>query len=275
MKNQQSSVAEERAGLGRLFRVVHEKTGLDLKPYKEKYLRRRIDVRLRATGLENLTAYISLLRENEEELEALLVCLTIHVSSFFRNPSTFQAISREVLPRIFDGDPAQPVLAWSVGCARGEEPYSLAILISEYLGRDRRRRKVRIEAVDVDERVLEEAKEGVYARSRLKELDRGVAGKYFSDGDPCRLVPEIRKMVSFHRRDILMDPPQKTFDLILCRNLLIYIEREPQELIVERFHSVLRPGGFLALGRTEVLVGNMRDRFEVVDARERIYRKAS
>ena len=107
------------------------------------------------------------------------------------------------------------------------------------------------------------------------EMDKSLAARYFTEGDPCRLVPQIRNMVSFHRRDILMAPPKEVFDLILCRNLLIYIEREPQELIVQRFHQVLRHGGFLSLGRTEVLVGQMRDQFEVIDARERIYRKAS
>jgi chemotaxis protein methyltransferase CheR len=266
-------VSEIAGSLDPLHKAVYRKTGMDLHPYKEKFLRRRVAVRLRATGCKDVARYVECLESDEEELDKLLVCLTIHVSTFFRNPSTFRAFEDKVLPDLF-APPSRPVRLWSVGCARGEEPYSLAILISEYLGEGLRRRNVSIEAIDIDEKILEEAKGGVFRKSQLKELDSSLEKRYFAGDDSCRIAPGIRKMVKFHRRDILMAPPAGEYDFILCRNLLIYIERKPQERIVEHFSRVLRPGGFLALGRTEVLVGPAREAFEVVDARERIYRKA-
>lgn len=247
---------------------------MDLRPYKEKYLRRRVAVRLRATGCAGLEEYAALLKRDEGELGRLVVCLTIHVSTFFRNPSTFRAVETKVFPVLFASPSRRPLRFRSVGCARGEEPYSLAILLREHLGRRSGAGEVTIEAIDIDEKVLSEARGGVYRRSRLKGMDPTLEKKYFTGNGSCRLVPEIRSMVTFRRGDVLTDPPEGTFDFLLCRNLLIYIEREAQEKIVKNFSRVLRPGGFLALGRTEVLVGSARESFEVVDARERIYRKA-
>ena len=271
---QRQDVMEDIGSLDTLCRVVFRKAGMDLRPYKEKYLRRRVAVRLRATGCAGLEEYVALLKREERELERLVLCLTIHVSTFFRNPSTFQAIETEVFPVLFAATSKGPLRFRSVGCARGEEPYSLAILVREHLGGMSRRPEVRIEAIDISEKVLSEARGGIYLRSRLKGLDPSLEKKYFVGDDSCRLVPEIRDMVTFRHGDILTDPPEGTLDFVLCRNLLIYIEREAQEEIVENFSRILRPGGFLALGRTEVLVGSARECFEVVDARERIYRKA-
>jgi len=266
-------VSEDVESLNPLCRLVYRKTGLDLQPYKEKYLRRRVAVRLRATGQPDLAGYLAYLQVEDGELENLILCLTIHVSTFFRNPTTFQAIREQVLPALFGRPSPQPLSFWSVGCARGEEPYSLAILASEYMGEAPDRRELRIEAIDVDASVLEEAKEGRFVESQLKDLDPALARKYFTRNGSFRLVPRIRGMVRFHRRDILMEPTGDGYDFILCRNLLIYIEREPQEVILEGFYHALRPGGYLVLGRTEALVGSARRFFEIVDARERIYRR--
>lgn len=268
-------VSEEVDSLKPLCRIVYRKTGLDLQPYKEKFLRRRIAVRIRATKQKDLAGYLRYLRDDEEEFEELILCITIHVSSFFRNPSTFRAIEKKVLPKLFAGPAERPVRIWSVGCARGEEPYSLAILLSEYLGDLLQEREVSIEAIDVDERVLAYAKRGEFGKRQLKDLDPALAGKYFIKNGTYRLVPGIRKMVSFHRRDILMEPPEGEYDFVLCRNLLIYIEREPQERVVESFCRVLRPGGILVLGRAEVIVGPARGLFEIMDAKERIYRRVN
>lgn len=266
-------VAEEFGDLTQLCRHVYLKTGLDLAPYKEKYLRRRVAVRLRATRQPDLEAYVGYLRSVDDELERLVHCLTIHVSDFFRNPTAFQAIRRTVFPDLFRGGGRKTLRFWSVGCARGEEPYSLAILVHEHLGRELAGFDVRIDAIDVNPRVLEEAKRGEFRAERLKEIGTDLAKKYFTGNGTKRLLPQIRRMVKFHRRDILMEPAGERYDFVLCRNLLIYIEREPQERVLERFHRVLRPGGYLMLGRTEALAGRGRDFFEIVDAKERIYRR--
>lgn len=257
-----------------LCRIVCRRSGLDLRPYKEKFLRRRVDVRIRATGEKDLASYVRYLKREEGELEALVLCVTIHVSTFFRNPSTFRAIGEKVLPALFADGRSGTVRFWSVGCARGEEPYSLAILIVEHLGGRPPERKVRIEAVDVEEQVLDDARKAVFSGNQLKEIDAALAAKYFVKNGSYRLEPEVREMVVFRQLDILRDASTAEYDFILCRNLLIYIEREVQETVLGRLHRALRPGGFLALGRAEGMVGPVRELFEVVDLKERIYRKA-
>jgi chemotaxis protein methyltransferase CheR len=267
-------VTKEVESMSSLCRIVYRRSGLDLRPYKEKFLRRRVDVRMRATGEKDLASYVRHLKREEGELEELVLCITIHVSTFFRNPSTFSAIGGKVLPVVFNDRNAGTVRFWSVGCARGEEPYSLAILIVEHLGGVPSKRKVRIEAVDVDEQVLDDARKAAFTGNQLKEIDASLTAKYFVKNGSYRLAPEVKEMVTFRRRDILRDASTVEYDFILCRNLLIYIEREVQEDVLGRLHRALRPGGFLALGRAEVMVGPIRERFEVVDLKERIYRKA-
>lgn len=261
------------AAFDRLCRIVHERTGMDLKPYKDKFLERRLAIRLRATSHKRLADYLDYLAAESGEIDHLMHCLTIHVSTFFRNPTTFRAIRELVFPQLFVPKAPRHRKFWSVGCSRGEEPYSLAILVHEYLGEERRHWDVQIHGIDVDDRVLEDAKAGEFGPNQLGALDPDLVGKYFVHNGRWRLLPEVRRMVHFHRRDILMDPPGGDYDFILCRNLLIYLEREAQEAVLERFACALRPGGFLVLGRTEILVGSGRAVFEVVDARERIYRR--
>ncbi len=260
-------------GYAHLRRLVHDRTGFDMEHYKDRFIERRVAIRVRATHQEQLGDYLKLLSREREEMDCLLRCLTIHVSSFFRNASTFEAIRSEVFPGIFAPGASRHPRFWSVGCSRGEEPYSLAILAHEYLGEARRAWDVRIEAVDIDDRVLTEAKAGEYTWHQVADLDPVRRERFFVHGDRWRLVPEIRQMVRFHRRDILMEPPEGQYDFILCRNLLIYLDRPGQEAVLARFARGLRPGGYLVLGRTEVFVGADREGFEVVDPRERIYRR--
>ena len=257
-----------------LLRVVHERTGLALDAYKERFVERRVAIRVRATRREGLDDYLTFLARDDGEVDLLLRCLTIHVSSFFRNASTYEAIRHTVFPSLFAEGAPRHLRFWSVGCARGEEPYSLAILVNEHLGAARRGWDVQIQAIDVDTRVLEEAKCGAYGWHQVADLDAAVRERYFThDGRLWRVSPQLRRMVRFHRRDILMEPPREEYDFILCRNLLIYLDRVGQEAVLERFARSLRPGGYLVLGRTEIFVGSGREAFEVIDPRERIYRR--
>jgi chemotaxis protein methyltransferase CheR len=260
-------------GYAHLRRLVHDRTGFDLRSYKDRFIERRVAIRVRATHHERLGDYLAFLRRDQGEMDQLLRCLTIHVSSFFRNPSTFEAIRTEVFPQLFVARTCRQLHFWSVGCSRGEEPYSLALLVHEYLGEARRGWDVKIEAVDVDDRVLADAKAGEYAWSQIADLDPARRERFSRRGERWVLAPDVRRMVHFHRRDILMDPPGAEYDFVLCRNLLIYLDRPGQEAVLERFTRCLRPGGYLVLGRTEVFVGAGRDAFEVVDPRERIYRR--
>jgi chemotaxis protein methyltransferase CheR len=261
------------AGMRRLQRLVRERTGLDIAPYKGRFLARRIAIRQRVTRHERLVDYLDFLGRESAEMDRLLRCLTIHVSGFFRNPSTYEAIREHVLPRLFAPGTSRRLRFWSVGCSRGEEPYSLAILVHEHLGETLRSWDVQIHAIDVDDRVLEDAKRAEYGPGQIGEVGADRRARYFTGQGRWRLAPEVQRLVRFHRRDVLMDPPGAEYDCILCRNLLIYLDRPAQEAVFERFARALRPGGFLVLGRTEVFVGAGRAAFEVVDARERIYRR--
>jgi chemotaxis protein methyltransferase CheR len=236
---------------------------------KRRFLERRI-ASASATRHERFGT-ITFGRESAE-MDRLLRRLTIHVSAFFRNPST-DAIRDGILPRLFAPGGSRRVRFWSVGCSRGEEPYSLAILVQEHLGAETRDWDVQIHAIDVDDRVLEEAKAAEYGPAQVAGVGTDLLARYFTGQGRWRLSPELRRLVRFHRRDVLMDPPGGEYDCILCRNLLIYLDRPAQEAVFERFARALRPGGFLVLGRTEVFVGAERAAFEVVDARERIYRR--
>ncbi|HWR97482.1 MAG TPA: protein-glutamate O-methyltransferase CheR [Candidatus Methanoperedens sp.] len=261
------------AGMRRLRRLVRERTGLDLAPYKPRFLERRVAIRQRVTRHERLDDYLDFLGREAAEMDRLTRCLTIHVSSFFRNPSTFAAIRDEILPRLFAPGTSRRRRFWSVGCCRGEEPYSLAILVREHLGSALGTWDVQIHATDVDDRVLAEAKAAEFGAAQIGEVGADRIARHFTGQGRWRLAPELRRMVQFHRRDVLMDPPDGEYDCILCRNLLIYLDRPGQEAVFERFARALRPEGFLVLGRTEVFVGAGRTAFEVVDARERIYRR--
>ena len=260
-------------GYAHLRRLVHDRTGFDMESYKDRFIERRVAIRVRATHHERLVDYLKYLAREPGEMDRLLRCLTIHVSSFFRNASTYEAIRSAVFPQLFAPGATRHPRFWSVGCSHGEEPYSLAMLVREHLGEACRGWDVRIEAVDIDDRVLAEAKAGEYSWHQVAEIEPARRERFFIHEDRWRLVPEIRRMVRFHRRDILMEPPDGEFDFIICRNLLIYLDRLGQEAVLERFARCLRPGGYLVLGRTEVFVGAGREVFEVVDPRDRIYRR--
>ena len=269
----EADVRRGEAAMRRLQRLVRERTGLDLAPYKGRFLERRIAIRQRVTRNERLDDYLDFLGRESAEMDRLVRCLTIHVSGFFRNPSTYEAIRDAVLPRLLEPGVSRRLRFWSVGCSRGEEPYSLAILVHERLGEGLRGWDVQIHAIDVDDRVLEDAKRAEYGPGQVGDVGAARLARYFTGPGRWRLAPEVRRLVRFHRRDVLMDPPRGEYDCILCRNLLIYLDRPAQEAVFARFARALRPGGFLVLGRTEVIVGAGRAAFEVVDARERIYRR--
>jgi chemotaxis protein methyltransferase CheR len=257
-----------------LRRLVHDRTGFDLHSYKDRFIERRVAIRVRATHHDQLGDYLDYLTREQGEMDRLVRCLTIHVSSFFRNPSTYAAIRREVFPRLFAPTASRHPRLWSVGCSHGEEPYSLAILASEYLGAERRAWDLRIQAVDIDDKVLAAAKAAEYGWPQVAGLEPALRERYFTPhGERWRVAPEIRRLVRFSRCDILMELPTVEYDFILCRNLLIYLDRPGQEAVLERFARCLRPGGHLVLGRTEIFVGAGREAFEVVDPRERIYRR--
>lgn len=255
--------------------ILFEREGFDLDSYKDKCIQRRISVRIRASGCKNAEEYIDLLKRKKDEVKKLLNVLTINVTEFFRNNSTFDKIKDIVLPEILAMEETSgSIHIWSAGCASGEEPYTLAIILKEFFPEELKKLSVEITATDIDEGILKKAAEGHYQRDKLIGMPPDLRQKYFKeDGDKYNLSIDIKKMVSFVKEDIFQEGLHRGVDLIICRNLLIYFSRDKQEWVLNEFWKGLKPGGFLVLGRAEILVGEGRKLFTTVCPRERIYRK--
>lgn len=262
----------DEAAYGALFERLERERGFRGGLYRQKCLRRRVAVRMRARGAPDVGQYAALLDTDPSEYDHLLRALTINVSKFFRNPETWDVIRRHVLPDLFGRLPA---VLWSAGSAAGEEAYSLAMLITEWLGQARLAlwRQVRIVGTDIDDPSLDAARHAVYEDFALSETSAEFRARWFVPDKGWRLKSTLRSRVEFKRHDILAGPPDFDADLILCRNLLIYLDRPAQEDVIDTLVQVLKPDGYLVLGRAESLSAGARPLFRVVDARERIYQK--
>ncbi len=254
--------------------ILFERIGFDLGMYKDGCIRRRVARRARICGAHDVAEYLQRLRDDKDEVPALMAALTIHVSQFFRNITTFEYLRDRVLPELIQrlrSDRRKELKVWCAGCAGGEEPYTLALLLREMapLGLP-----VSLLATDISPDILLRAGEGLYEPQRLTELPDPLLEQYFTaEGKNYRLHKTIRRMVHFKRHNIMTDTEYPEADLILCRNVLIYFSREEQERIIGHFARVLPAGGFLVLGRSENMMGEPRSLFETENARERIYRR--
>jgi chemotaxis methyl-accepting protein methylase len=261
-----------------LTRKISRDRGFACANYKEKCLRRRIAVRMRAKGVHTYAEYARLLDHDSAEYDRLLDALTINVTKLFRNWAVYEAIAEHVVPALWQLD-ARTVRVWSAGCSSGEEPYSLAILVHHYAAQHgllARIGNVDVLGTDIDRGSLEAAARGQFAEAAFDETPHELRSRYFSASPPYTIVPAIRGIVRFERRDLLDETPAPAggHHLIACRNVMIYFDRETQERLLARFHDALAPDGFLVLGKVETLLGPVRSRFAAVDARERIFRRA-
>ena len=266
---------------GLLKRRIFLDRGLDCEQYKENYLKRRIAVRLRATGSENYLDYLRVLRLDPEEYTRLMNELTINVTQFFRDPDVYNRLWRNVLPDLVSAKKnmgSRTLRVWSAGCASGEEPYSIAVLLEEVLGEDARRWNVRILGSDFDDRSLASAKEGVYYNL---EMLKGIEpSKYFEvdqvpDGSRWRVKEGIKRKTRFEKVNLLAETEARHFDMVFCRNVLIYFGRQVQANIVEALSRSILRDGYLVLGKSETLGQEASQSFKAVFPRERIYQLLS
>lgn len=251
--------------------------GIDITRYKDRCLLRRIAVRLRASGAADLQTYLKVVRRNPIERGQLVRALTIHVSQFFRNPSTFQTLQHEVLPAILaekDRAGGRSLRVWSAGCACGEEAYSLAMLLCETAPEALRRYSTTIYGTDIEPECLRAAREGRYPTASLKSVPAGWRQRYFEPaGVQYAVGPVLRGLVHFKRHNILNPVPFGRIDLVVFRNVLIYMSDALQEQVLLSVHGALNSGGYLILGKVEGLSGAAKDLFAPVNVPERIYRK--
>jgi chemotaxis methyl-accepting protein methylase len=259
-----------------LTRKISLERGFGCASYKEKCLRRRIAVRMRARGVHTYTDYARILDDDTGEYDRLLDALTINVTKLFRNWEAYSALATQVVPALWHRQ-IPTIRVWSAGCSSGEEPYSLAILFHRYAATEgllAKLDRVTILGTDIDSKCLAAAERGEFDEGDFADTPDDLRSRYFTPAAPFGVASAIRRMVRFERRDLLADgAPPGPHDLIVCRNVLIYFDRETQERLFESFYQALAPDGFLMLGKVETLLGRVRARFAPVDARERIFRR--
>ncbi len=255
-------------------------TGLDLQAYKSRCLRRRILVRMRACGVHTYADYLRALDARDEERQRLLDALTINVTRFFRNPETWAFLADQVLPALLQ-ERAGQLRIWSAGCASGEEAYTVAMLVAlvlERLGRRGWLSRLRVDATDIDRESLLRAEAAAYPANAFSETDPAVRQRFAHptpDGQ-WLVAAEVRAQVRVGRLDLLQDQPlSREYDLICCRNVVIYFDRPSQERLLQRFADALVPRGILVLGKVETILGEVRRRYELIEPRERVYRRAA
>ncbi len=264
---------DNRVVLQKVFAQLRSRTDRDFSRYKRSTVLRRIARRMQLSSLEDLQGYLDRLREQPEEARALADDLLITVTHFFRDPEVFERLEKVVVPRLFENKtPQDTVRVWSVGCATGEETYSLAILLAEHAARLGAPPSIQIFGSDLHSRSLEKAREGFYPGDIEADISAERLKRFFSkENGGFRIRKEIRDMVVFAPHNLLGDPPFSRLDLISCRNLLIYLERDVQRDVIELFHYALNPEGTLLLGSAETV--DAADLFRVEDKRLCLFRK--
>lgn len=231
-------------------RQVLRLIGVDLNCYKAPQMQRRLNVYLNRSGYTNWPKFFRAVEQNPAALTQFKNYLTINVSSFFRDPDKYEYLQTRILPELLRSRAALRV--WSAGCSHGQEAYSMAILLAEATGQDYRHQII---ATDIDSSALVRAKAGgPYSEDDLANVPPALRPHYFTHGaDGYRVTETLRRSITFRQHNLLADPFTGAFDLIVCRNVVIYFEPAVKEALYRRFHDALRPGGVLFVGGTEIV----------------------
>jgi len=277
LKTAERHATKEDADLAVLKGLIKEKLGFNCEYYKNSHFKRRIDVRLRASGSKNYGDYVKLLKESNDERTILMDTLTVNVTNFFRNSEVYDIIEKEVLPAVIRSRGASHIRSikiWSAGCSIGVEAYSIAMLLHHILGDNIRRYNIQITGTDIDKASLQQAQQGVYSEAEMKDVRPAFLKKYFVlQGNQYHVTDELKKMTHFKSHDMISGLKMSGFDIIFCRNVTIYFEKELQETLYMDFYNGLNENGFFVMGKTETLLGPSKDRFKPFNAKERIYCK--
>lgn len=274
-----NATADDDAFVALTSKISRER-GFGAGQYKNSCMRRRIAVRMRARGAADFDAYSRLLDSDPAEYEWLIAALTVNVTKLFRNAEVWDVVARAVLPELRTR--AEPRLhCWVAGCASGEEAYTLAALWLQLAPAaaardDAAARRLHVIASDIDRASLAAAEAGSYGADAFEEVPLGTRDRWFAPAEAgrWRAGNELRSIIRFERRDLLLDPvPPEPLHLVTCRNVIIYFDRQSQDTLMQRFHDALVPGGYLVLGKVETLLGASRKLFEAVDSRQRIFRR--
>ncbi len=259
--------------LRKIFALLQLKTGHDLSSYKHSTIYRRIDRRMNIHQIEKISQYIRYLHQNPDEVNSLFKELLIGVTSFFRDPEAFEVLKNEVFPRYFENNKTGNVRIWVPGCSSGEEAYSMAIILREFMNDYGQNFSVQIFATDIDEEAINIARPGVYSNNISADIDEVRLRRYFIKKENLFQVrKEIREMLVFAPQDIIKDPPFTKLDILSCRNLLIYLNSDLQKKLLPLFHYSLKPRSILLLGSSET-IGNYTDLFKTIDKKWKIFER--
>jgi two-component system CheB/CheR fusion protein len=257
-----------------LLDYLRRSRGFDFTGYKRASLSRRIHKRMQVVGVDGYLSYLDHLEVDPEEFTQLFNTILINVTGFFRDPPTWEHLREEILPRLAaDKRGGEPIRIWSAGCASGEEAYTLAMVTAEALGADTVRERVKIYATDVDDEALNQARLARYADKQMEGVPPDLVERYFErNGQGHVFSKDLRRSVIFGRHDLIQDAPISRIDLLVCRNTLMYLNADTQSHVLARFSFALREGGYLMLGKAEMLLAHS-NLFNTVDLKRRVFRK--
>jgi two-component system, chemotaxis family, CheB/CheR fusion protein len=257
-----------------LLDYLRRSRGFDFTGYKRTSLSRRIDKRMQEVGADSYLSYLDLLEVDPEEFTQLFNTILLNVTSFFRDPPACEYLGAEILPKLVTAKAEdEPIRIWSAGCASGEEAYTLAMVTAETLGPDALRERVKIYATDIDEEALTQARQARYTAKQIEGIPPELLDRYVErNGHSYVVSKDLRRSVIFGRHDLIQDAPISRIDLLVCRNTLMYLNSETQAQVLARFSFALREGGYLLLGKAEMLLAHS-DLFTSTDLKRRVFQK--
>ncbi len=278
MSNEEDATPEDpkspASDFVKLLDYLKSARGFDFSGYKLSSLIRRVQKRMQQVGVASYNDYIDYLEVHPDEFLPLFNTILINVTALFRDPTAWQVVAEQVLPRILESkSPEEPIRCWSAGCASGEEAYTIAILLAEVLGEFEYRRRVKIYATDVDEEALTQARQGSYLAAQVEGVPEELRARYFERaGERYVFRPDLRRALIFGRHDLVQDAAISRIDLLTCRNTMMYFNVETQAKILARFHFSLSRNGYLFLGKAETLLAHANS-FRPEDLKARIFQR--
>ena len=264
------------AQMGQIFALLRRATRVDFSEYKPPTIGRRVARRMALHKIERLEEYVSLLQRDRQELNALYQDLLINVTSFFRDPDTFEALKTVVYPELLKArdHSSTPIRIWVPGCSTGEETYSHAIALTEFLADQRVETPVQIFGTDLSDIAIQRARSGIYKETIESDVSAVRLRRFFQKVDSgYQISKTIRDLCIFSTQNVFNDPPFSRIDLISCRNVMIYLSQSLQKRVIPVFHYALNANGFLMIGNTEGLVGPGSELFDIVERKQKVYRK--
>lgn len=268
----------KEAQMAQIFAILRRATRVDFSEYKPPTIGRRVARRMALHKIENLRDYVALLQRDRNEVKALYQDLLINVTSFFRDPQAFDALKAVVYPELLKqhGNSTVPIRIWVPGCSTGEEAYSHAISILEFLGEERAEIPIQIFGTDLSDTAIQRARAGLYKESIEADVSAIRLRRFFHRVDSgYQISKTVRDLCIFSTQNVFSDPPFSRIDLVSCRNVMIYLGQALQKRVIPIFHYALNPSGFLMLGNTEGLLGAGAELFDMTDKKQKIYRKKS